>query len=316
MIQVPPQASPRPPWLGLAGALVVAGGVWTALWTSPPVRDLAAKVTSPFDSDSDGLPDSQESVLGTDPFSADTDGDGYSDAEEFSLQTDPLVPDVLFPRLGLSLGMTARGEGGQLKIFTALCFPDGDTTGKTIRFGLLAGGRIHQLKTDYILSISDLLVFDSPNGGKIVTVDTTLDATLLGHLQGRGMTFFAGIGRSGKPKYIAADKVDLSMKQGIPLLRRELSIGSLPFVPGFGSGNTIHQPIPGGGEGEIPVDDWKAGHVCHQTTQVVAVTGSVVTNEVVAAGCDQAWDTYCEADCEATVGSSYQTIDPGTLLGG
>ncbi|MEM9399524.1 MAG: carbohydrate-binding protein [Verrucomicrobiota bacterium] len=47
------------------------------------------------DSDHDGLSDSEEIALGTDPHNADTDGDGYSDYEEVKeLLSDPLVPDL------------------------------------------------------------------------------------------------------------------------------------------------------------------------------------------------------------------------------
>ena len=48
-----------------------------------------------LDSDGDGLLDSQEADLGTDPFNPDTDGDGLSDGEEVNLyRTDPLNPDT------------------------------------------------------------------------------------------------------------------------------------------------------------------------------------------------------------------------------
>ncbi len=47
-----------------------------------------------IDSDGDGLLDSEEATLGTDPFNPDTDGDGLSDGEEVRAQkTDPLNPD-------------------------------------------------------------------------------------------------------------------------------------------------------------------------------------------------------------------------------
>lgn len=46
------------------------------------------------DSDSDGVPDAFENILGTDPNKSDTDGDGLTDYEEISLtDTDPLIPD-------------------------------------------------------------------------------------------------------------------------------------------------------------------------------------------------------------------------------
>jgi len=45
------------------------------------------------DTDDDGLSDGDEVALGTDPLNPDTDGDGLSDGEEILLGTDPLVPD-------------------------------------------------------------------------------------------------------------------------------------------------------------------------------------------------------------------------------
>ena len=47
----------------------------------------------PLDQDGDGLPDSQEAVLGTDKTLVDTDGDGLTDGEEVSLGTNPLAAD-------------------------------------------------------------------------------------------------------------------------------------------------------------------------------------------------------------------------------
>ena len=48
-----------------------------------------------IDSDGDGLLDTEEAQLGTDPFNPDTDGDGLSDGEEVrTYKTDPLDPDT------------------------------------------------------------------------------------------------------------------------------------------------------------------------------------------------------------------------------
>ncbi|MFL2938481.1 MAG: cadherin domain-containing protein [Opitutales bacterium] len=47
----------------------------------------------PLDQDGDGLPDSQEAVLGTDKTLVDTDADGLTDGEEVTLGTNPLVAD-------------------------------------------------------------------------------------------------------------------------------------------------------------------------------------------------------------------------------
>jgi hypothetical protein len=54
-----------------------------------------AALSGAEDSDGDGLINSQELALGTDPFLADTDGDGLSDGEEVGIyRTDPLNPDT------------------------------------------------------------------------------------------------------------------------------------------------------------------------------------------------------------------------------
>ncbi len=57
-----------------------------------------------FDRDGDGLSESEEHALGTDPLDPDTDGDGFSDGEEVLAVSDPLdplsVPVVQLPGLG------------------------------------------------------------------------------------------------------------------------------------------------------------------------------------------------------------------------
>lgn len=49
---------------------------------------------APVDSDDDGLTDTEEAALGTDPENADSDGDGLSDGTEVDLGTNPLAADT------------------------------------------------------------------------------------------------------------------------------------------------------------------------------------------------------------------------------
>ncbi len=66
------------------------------------------------DADGDGLSNSEEYALGTDPTNADSDGDGFTDGEEvFGLQTDPLVADsgLLDPEVKVGGGSFARASG-------------------------------------------------------------------------------------------------------------------------------------------------------------------------------------------------------------
>ena len=53
----------------------------------------ALSLTGCVDSDGDGLTNSQEADLGTDPDNADTDGDGIDDGEEIEMGIDPLATD-------------------------------------------------------------------------------------------------------------------------------------------------------------------------------------------------------------------------------
>jgi serine/threonine-protein kinase len=61
------------------------------------------------DTDDDGLPDTEEEDLGTDPDNPDSDGDTYTDGEEVDAETDPLNP-ASFPPPGGGNG-NGNGEG-------------------------------------------------------------------------------------------------------------------------------------------------------------------------------------------------------------
>ena len=67
------------------------GVVWN--WDAGAAPEYTA-VSSPADSDGDGLSDEYETRIGTDPFNPDTDGDGLTDGDEvLKYKTDPLNPD-------------------------------------------------------------------------------------------------------------------------------------------------------------------------------------------------------------------------------
>lgn len=55
---------------------------------------LAGCTTAPMDADGDGLTDTQEATLGTNPALADSDSDNLSDSREVDLGTDPLSADT------------------------------------------------------------------------------------------------------------------------------------------------------------------------------------------------------------------------------
>jgi len=300
-------------WGAPLGIVFLAG--WALVGQGVTPTALHAEASPSADSDQDGLPDRQEQILGTDPFLPDSDFDGYSDGEEFAIGTYPtLFEDVPSGTEGLSMAISARGEAGKLKVFIAIHNTVGNLSDQVLRFGLYAGGRTVDLSTARVLAHSQTVVLSAPNGGKLFTLDLEMPEGVV-HLYG-GATFYGVVGLPGRVRYAAAAKIDLLVKEGIILLRRELPErpGNDPLLVG-GGGNTIHQPIPPGGDGGIPAD-WEAEQVCLQSSEVVGTTGSVVLNQVTSATCEDGWDSYCSTDCAASVGETFQTIDTGALLGG
>lgn len=96
----------------------------------------------PVDTDGDGLLDSDEALLGTDPNNPDTDGDGITDGQEVALGTNPLVFDTDGDGLGdgdevllgtdpLNADTDADGlsDGGELTFGTDPFNPDTDGDG-------------------------------------------------------------------------------------------------------------------------------------------------------------------------------------------
>lgn len=292
------------------GVLVAVVGVQLASWDPPTIQAMDLKV---LDRDNDGIPDRQEKVLGTDPLVQDTDGDGYSDGEELALHTDPTDASDTPQMAGLSIGMTARGEGGKLKMFLVVHYTDGTLGNKTLRLGAMANGRILGLNVERLLPLAKINIVRGLMGGALYTMDIELPEQLVTHYG--AITLFGAVGISGQGSYTSASKVDLSVKDKIIMLRRSVAPPTLAAqsqVPG----TTIHQPIPPAGDGAVPID-WEPGKICLQVSEVVGVSaGAVVHLEVVDANCEDGWDSYCESDCAGTSGSGYSTIDIGVLLGG
>lgn len=329
MLRAPRFHPIRCSWRTTAVLAVAAASVWGWVVTSPAstggegagaeaqvwdrslgVRDLHAAGMLPQDTDRDGLPDRQELVLATDPLLADTDGDGWSDGEEFAMQSNPRDASVMPAGSAFSVGMSARGEAGKLFVFLAIHLPQGQLDKKTLRFGILSRGHISMFTYNELVELSLVDTHQTPGGGLLITHDVRVPLRFVN--QGPA-TYFAALAKSGRTGYASADKIDLFTVQGVPMLRDEVGEGILGVVGG--GSTTIHKPIPPKGEGGVPVD-WQAGKVCFQTSSVAGVSGGVVTHQIETAECVEALQTYCESDCAATVGSSYQTIDIGVLIGG
>jgi Bacterial TSP3 repeat len=303
---LPPRALPT---LIPAGVLIAAGWALFSGGTTPkPLA--AAGGLSVLDSDRDGLPDRQEKVIGTSANLVDSDFDGFTDGEELAMQSDPTSFDSVPADSKLSVGMSARGEGGKLKVLTVIHVPDGKLDDKIVRFGALIQGNVVQLPLKRLESLMLISKVKVPSGGLIYSMDLEVPPDLV--YQNGALTLFAVVGKVGELRYASADKVDLSVKQGVLLLRREAALTGPAPLP---IAATVNTPIPPDGEIGIPID-WEAGKICFQLSEVVGVTGSQVQYQVVSAECEAGWDTYCEADCAATAGTTWETLDPGAIIGG
>ncbi len=303
----------RSPWALLLPASVLAVAGW-AIGTNWEPTPLKALTWNGVDTDQDGLPDGQELVLGTDPLNADTDHDGYGDGEEFALQTNP-VSFADTPRgLTLSIGMTARADGPRIKVFAAILDPDGSVADNPVRFGALINGEFIPLNftTQRGNSVGNAT---GAMGGPLFLMEFEVPRKLFKRYD--GVTYFAAVGAPGESAYASADKVDLFKHKGLIIVRDILSDPHQAIDPNASQtpGTTIHHPIPPDGDGGVPIG-WEPGQVCFQETTVVGVSGALVSHEVISADCADGWDTYCASDCAGTVGSSYQTVDTGVLLGG
>jgi OOP family OmpA-OmpF porin len=106
-----------------------------------------------LDSDGDGLLDTQEADIGTDPFNPDTDADGLSDGEEVNgvnyngqlLKTNPLDPDT---------DLDALKDGEEI-----LTFKTNPTDRDTDRGGVTDGHEVIDDKTDPLNPKDDLQLF-------------------------------------------------------------------------------------------------------------------------------------------------------------
>ena len=65
-----------------------------------------------------------------------------------------------------------------------------------------------------------------------------------------------------------------------------------------------------------PSSGWVSGAICYQRSEVVGINGPRILHQIVEADCLEGWDSYCAGECAASVGTTYETVDPLALIGG
>ena len=300
------------------GALAL-GACWLLSTEPRPALQAAPSVV---DYDRDGLPDALEVTLGTSPWLKDTDGDGWDDNAELAAKTSPWDP-ADFPNYDVTspptVGITARGEGGKLVLSTVVSVPDGDVEDLVLRFGLLRSGNFVAVSTERLVALGQTYVTSDGASGQVITLDVPLPVQHV--LTPGSVTWAAVVGRPDSLAYSDAAVVELFAQDGVVLMRRRdgllppINLTLQSMTGGAQGPANVQQPIPVGGTGDLPAS-WQGGKVCYQLTEVVGTSGPFVISEVVQADCEGDWDSYCDTDCPGTVGTTFETIDPGALLGG
>lgn len=299
-------------------AIIVAGSAYIGTGLYSPPRLNAARAVS-TDTDGDGLVDRQEAILGTSSTRADTDRDGFSDLEELARKTSPLHAQWRPMTDRMSVGMTAHGAEGRVQLLLAVYCRIAELSKLRITFGVQVGGRVVNLSDSRIFTQSDMVVMPAKDPRSMVAVlDVPIAAPWLLHVH--EATFFATVaGHSSVAT--SADTAEFRYMDGMILLVQDNPTftlnSSAGHAPANGGSSSIFKPLPLDDGEDVP-SNWTEDEICSQRSSPVGVSsgGAVVTQEVVAAECEEGWDSSCPPSCSSSVGSTHTTIDPLILIGG
>lgn len=305
----------RSRWPIPVAGLAVLGAVLAGVLT--PRGELNAADLGSRDADGDGLSDTQEQVMQTSVFKADTDGDGFVDTEEAARNTSAYSALETPLPASMDIGMVARGEGGSIHSVVVIYVEGGNLHDKELGFGFVIDNNVIEVPTWYLLSTATItLAPASDPADALVLIDIPFSAQLV-HSFG-SLSIYATLSSQGQGAVSAAAAMQVVSVDGVvhwvmPAQNGIPGMGNRGGLTGQGS---VYAPIPAdGGSGGLP-SEWIPGEICYQTTQVVGMQGGIVIQEVITAECISGWDSYCKPNCAASVGSTYTTFDPGSLVGG
>jgi hypothetical protein len=296
-------------WLAGGMAFVLVGAL-ASLWSADEPVLHAAGGGRGGDLDGDGLPDALEMRLGTSPTLADSDGDGVSDIEEVARHSDPADATWLPNPAAVSINLVPYVASGVTHLVTAMYAADGNLTNKPFSMGARIGTTVRTAPLTYFTKNA---TFSSQKGkaagSTVFIVDSPLDPTLLERFD--SISFFSLIQSNGKK--VDAGVTDLALIDGVVV---EYVIGNI-ISSSSGRPGTAAPTM--GTYGPVDADtvlEWTPGEICGQTTAVAATMGPVIIEEVVDAGCEPGWDSYCDPGCASTVGETQQRLDPiGLIIG-
>ncbi len=289
------------------GLLSVAGVCGFFYFDSTEV--LQAEERQQGDADGDGMYDAQELVIGSASTQRDTDADGFTDLEEFARQSSPTTSADIPVHAHVSASMSARGEDGRLRIYTAI-FQSPSSAGQVdVRIGMLANSRLISIPNWYIALHSEIYEVTTPNG-VVTIIDMRVSPKTV--RVGQSISWFVYAFDRADDRRKSAAVADVFNVDHVHVLRMA------PAEPPGASfahqiDGSVYRPIPP--SGTVP-GEWVLGQICMRSSMTVAVDGAILTQEVVEAECVEDWDASCSGDaCAGSLGSTFQTIDPVVLVG-
>ena len=326
LAKAPSQDLDGPQALGWTSLLWPALGVLAAcgmaLFPGLQKEPLQAKSVVAYDTDLDGLPDSQEVLLGTSPLLRDTDIDGYSDAEEVLLGSSPYLElSVPGAHAEVSTSVTPRLVDNAFHLLFSLYAEDGNLANKTLDITLVRGGQFVSIPLDRLLPMADIGFTTLPQGGEIMTIDLCLPLAAVAAMP--TSTWIASAGLEGSPDFLATSSAKLSVKQGIVFWERTghllpptgaSTAGSAPAPTPNLLVDVAHEPMVI--QDSVP-PTFTPGQICVQRSMITGADGPFLFGEVVDAGCQSGWASYCDTQaCEGLVGTFTNTVDPTVIIGG
>ena len=262
------------------------------------------------DTDSDGIPDKQEAIFGSSPFSADTDGDGYQDGWEIAVGSSPVRAGAI--PLGyepMAAHMSGRTVNGQLRLFATTYSADGTFADKAQSMVMLIDGQKMWIPGWILYSRGQVLDVDLGSAGALRYFDFALPIDFVqayGEMTVGLRSYHPGQVSNG---WTSAGVVDLIWSSGVVVIRKPASEYGVP-------GDDRTATLPTTSEGLLP-ELWDDGRICLQAIELVGTIDGKLIYEVVDADCEDGWDSFCAfSDCVDSIASTFQTLDPAALAGG
>ena len=319
LLQPPPRARSSTSLFGLAAGLVALSAMSASHWVLGSDQSLSATAVVLQDTDGDGIPDDQEIVLGTSPYLVDTDGDGVTDAMELALGSSPVISSQIPDSTKeMGVGLIARGGGGLTTIQILLYSATGRFDSKIFAMSVKTAAGFTAIDTDRLARFSTVSNTTLPGGASIRSISVALSPAMV---QGPGeINWIAALGESTSGGFYAAATCRLvgeSADNSVFWTRSGHTLPPNNSGQAPSAGDQISQPIPPD-PGDSQNTPGTPGMVCLQSSQTVGTgPGATTITEIVGANCQSGWAAFCDMGaCAATVGTTFETVNPRSLLGG